>query len=370
MVMNQDDIHNYNKVQFVNEGSNLKRLNFADNHEILETFQVSSPFGIYANASKDVLWKGITEVDRQQFVLTKPETHLPSSSSSDISGNSNKNIDGLFSFECGVDADFSQAEIGFKLEVTNNLFDQFEKTNRCSEQRQYFEMIDFDDTPKLDEPFNVVFNKAASALLPSRTFLSPNTVKKSKSEVKKNLTVCLKEEEETICKVSSKGKSLALRADVMNKNLIRALRRELKSIFDAYIAKSRLSGNKGKRVFNINLGKFSQYLLNTNVDLWKTRDDFSEVEFIKYLGIFLNICMMKKTLDSNEDKEKLSAFNDLLYGYSHKKFFDYLSVPEVSTIVKMIIANTSRESFISNHETLASNSQEYSSHLETVLGQI
>jgi hypothetical protein len=123
-----------------------------------------------------------------------------------------------------------------------------------------------------------------------------------------------------------KKKGLALRADVMNKNLFRAIRRECKAIYEDFLKNNSLSNSRSKRIFKSNLRKFSEYLLNsTNVE-WKSRRNFETVEFSKHLGLFINTCLMKKVLDEKVGQEMILEFNNLLYSYSHKKFYDYLSV--------------------------------------------
>lgn len=98
-------------------------------------------------------------------------------------------------------------------------------------------------------------------------------------------------------------KKLSLRADVMNKNLFRALRRECKSIFEEYLKDHNLSLSKARRTFFVNLSKFSQHLLDTAQVDWRTMSNFNSSEFTEYLGIFLNSCMMKK---GNEEQEEVA----------------------------------------------------------------
>lgn len=177
-------------------------------------------------------------------------------------------------------------------------------------------------------------------------------------------------DEESLTSEEKKKRSLALRADVMNKNLFRAIRRECRSIFEAYLAENVLSNSKSKRIFKSNLKKFSQHLLDsTSVD-WRSRGDFSINEFPKYLGIFINTCLMKKIFDESADHEKVNEFNNLLYSYSHKKFYDYLSVPEVSTVIKMIFEKSQVSGFVAAHPTLACNPEEYEEHVTKLFKHI
>lgn len=59
-------------------------------------------------------------------------------------------------------------------------------------------------------------------------------------------------------------RKLALRADVMNKNFFRALRREVKSLFDDFILSNQFSMSRSKRNFRSNLIKYSNHLLEEN----------------------------------------------------------------------------------------------------------
>ena len=96
--------------------------------------------------------------------------------------------------------------------------------------------------------------------------------------------------------------SLSLRADVMNKNIIRAFRRQSKGMFDNFL-KSKLFGNfklsknsqnlkaslpKLKRIFVVNLLKFTTHLLENTQVGWRDLPEFNQEKFMKYLGVFVN----------------------------------------------------------------------------------
>ena len=61
--------------------------------------------------------------------------------------------------------------------------------------------------------------------------------------------------------LSESRKKLALRTDVMNKNFFRAIRREIKNLFDEYLISNELSTSKCKRVFRSNLKRFTENFL-------------------------------------------------------------------------------------------------------------
>lgn len=164
------------------------------------------------------------------------------------------------------------------------------------------------------------------------------------------------------------SKKLSLRADVMNKNLFRALRRECKNIFEEYLKDHNLSLSKARRTFFVNLKKFTQHLLDTTQVDWRTMSNFNSSEFAEYLGIFLNSCLMKK---GNEEQDEVTYKHTqvswILYSYSHKKFFEFLQIDEVKVLVKMILECSGTVGFIRNHSALSSHEEEYKTHINKIL---
>jgi len=152
-----------------------------------------------------------------------------------------------------------------------------------------------------------------------------------------------------------KSKSLSLRADVMNKNLFRAFRRECKTIYEDFLKINSLSNSRSKRIFKSNLKKFASDFLNSTTVNFSTRSGFNQANFARHLGTFINTCLMKKLVANTIDMDEISEFNNILYSYSHKKFYDYLRLPEVSVLMKMVFAKTSIEDFVAKHPTLNTN---------------
>ena len=70
-----------------------------------------------------------------------------------------------------------------------------------------------------------------------------------------------KRKKNRVLTLNESRRKLALRADVMNKNFFRALRREIKRIFENYLISNGLSTSKCKRTFKTNLKRFCEYLL-------------------------------------------------------------------------------------------------------------
>lgn len=163
---------------------------------------------------------------------------------------------------------------------------------------------------------------------------------------------------------------LALRADVMNKNIFRAIRRECKSMFENFLLENGFTNSRSKRIFRANLRRFSDYLVEGSNDENANGSEFDDQDFKVYVGIFLNICLMKKLFPEAHNKEKCVEFNDLLYSYSHKKFYDFVSKPEVSKLIKAIFSKKGLRNFISSHHTLSANKETYTSHIQRLISNI
>lgn len=89
------------------------------------------------------------------------------------------------------------------------------------------------------------------------------------------------------CRLTSSNKALALRADVMNKNILRALRRECKHMFESFTKENGFTNSRSKRIFKANLRRFSAYLMES-VEKQPT-DSFDTNSFMVYSGVLINI---------------------------------------------------------------------------------
>lgn len=207
--------------------------------------------------------------------------------------------------------------------------------------------------------------------IPEQQVETFSPVNKTNQESLATLPSILKNKPSQISKRGKLGvRNLALRADVMNKNIFRALRRECKTMFDAYLSENLFTNSRSKRIFKANLRRFSEHLLEiTQVDFLR-RSDFDSSIFVKYLGVFLNICLMKKVVEEEKDQFKIEEFNDLLYSYSHKKFYDYISIPEVSVLLKIVFEQNGIAGFVRKHPTLTVHQENYMKHIKKIMQHI
>lgn len=166
---------------------------------------------------------------------------------------------------------------------------------------------------------------------------------------------------ETHCKPGNKRKrnkrkNLSVRADVMNKNLFRAIKREIKTCFKDYLSSSKLKNTK--KNFDIGHKSFCDHLLKIYGEM-KELKSFNQDTYELYLRILVNYCQVKKEANSSATFNMLNTTFDVLYSYSHKKFFDFLAIPEIKFIIKSVIHKVGVSKFISHHSVLVANEEKY-----------
>lgn len=167
----------------------------------------------------------------------------------------------------------------------------------------------------------------------------------------------------------AKGKwrqMLSLRHDVMNKNLFRALRREWKVMFDTFLNSSNLVLSKKQKVFLPNLEQFAEHLLSETTVRWEQLSDFNTKDFETYLGILTNYWAMKK-LRNGREREKLDKVYSVLYSYSHIKFNEFISIPEIKALVMIIWEKQGIQSLIQSNGALSANKEKYEAHIGKLL---
>ena len=141
-------------------------------------------------------------------------------------------------------------------------------------------------------------------------------------------------------------------------------------MFESFLKENGFTKSRNRRIFMANLRRFADHLIGTSPDCLSNNPNFEHQTFNSYLGVFLNICLMRKLYTSEEDKAKVNEFNDLLYNYSHKKFYDFVSKIEVRELVRNIIEKQGLEAFVSNHSTLSSNSNFYVKHIQRLMANM
>lgn len=162
-----------------------------------------------------------------------------------------------------------------------------------------------------------------------------------------------------------KRKNLSVREDVMNKNILRALKRELISMFDMFHGSKKIIGFKEK------VKEFCDDLILTSSYDAHKNGKFNTQDFYTYVGIFVNYCKMKKLVRTEEEREKLKLCYDVVYSYSHHRFNKFIATPEITALIQLIISAVGIDKVIEDNETLKStNEEKYKEHIVNLLEKL
>lgn len=151
----------------------------------------------------------------------------------------------------------------------------------------------------------------------------------------------------------------SIRKDVMNKTLFRSIRREYKQEFKSFCEENGIKITRTTKNIEKAIVKFTNHLLeNEDASLLSmTRNQFNSLFF--YVGLFVDFCKMRKISNNASSKLKLKQFYGCLYGYSHKKFYEFVLTPEVNFLMKRMLTPEKIEELISKYSTLERNAKYY-----------
>lgn len=160
---------------------------------------------------------------------------------------------------------------------------------------------------------------------------------------------------------SESSSKLSLRSDVMNKNIIRAIRRQCKLINSADL--------KNSVQFIESMEELAKSLLNKYSNRWRTWTHFNFDDFVVYLSTFTNFWAAKKYITVKKHKEKIQKVHGLLYKYSHVRFFEFISILEVIVLFKIIWRGDGLQKLFENNESLMAHKKKYMAHLQGILSR-
>lgn len=143
-----------------------------------------------------------------------------------------------------------------------------------------------------------------------------------------------------------------VRLDVMNKTLLRAVKREYSEFHTAFWQRNGIKTPVPHNDFIDSVDKFIVYILGWEdpVNIKENYDNLGNLTQV--LGVFIDFCKMKKIAKNNSEKDFLKNFYNLLYSYSHKKFNEFLETPEIRFLLKKMLNEDYIDTLISKNETL------------------
>ena len=156
------------------------------------------------------------------------------------------------------------------------------------------------------------------------------------------------------------------RRDVLNKSILRAIKRQIMSEFKSYhVYKQLKTRNRALDHFKDSLNKFTRVFMNTN--------NFSETyNLFGYLFDFQKFTeIMNRDNESQHDEIATFAadFNDWWTYYTHKKFENIISNHHFKVLYKIFKEN-GIESFLEVQDKTSNNLQSYTNAIQIIEKQI
>ena len=172
----------------------------------------------------------------------------------------------------------------------------------------------------------------------------------------------------------SPKKKRTVREDVMNKNILRLIRRQWKNLFNSFCQINNIKIVKRNEWFMNAVIQFAHYLLSfkplkfsddslSDKVLMSYRYSPDKCDFVVYLGIFIDYCTMKRILEENPNRSKLFEINDVLYSFTQTKFYDFITIPEVKTIINIVWNKVDMKRVISNNKSFKKHQEDYQEHI-------
>ena len=205
-----------------------------------------------------------------------------------------------------------------------------------------------------------------------------------KSESTPNLCINNKKNIDSVCYnvdginlSQSQKKKRAVREDVMNKNILRLMRRQCRQLYATFCQTNNVKMIRRNGWFMSTIKDFAHFLLYQNSDIYGndlflgndinsriyTPDDDN---FIMYLGIFVDYCTMKRILSCGTKRSKFLEIYDILYKFTQTKFYDFITIPEVKSIINLIWKVVDIKSVISQNKSLKIHQDDYEDHISAL----
>ena len=183
------------------------------------------------------------------------------------------------------------------------------------------------------------------------------------------------ENKASLSRVRSKQRSI--REDVMNKNILRAIRREWKTLFNSFWASNNIKLKKQSDQYLSLMKNFAHYLVEKSrtstekdsflLEVWDSTVYSPEVnDFVVYLGIFTDYWTMKKVLEESIHLSKLNKINGVLYTFTQTKFYELISTIEVNAIIQLVWKITDLTNLVCKNCALVEHQDEYIEHIENL----
>ena len=109
---------------------------------------------------------------------------------------------------------------------------------------------------------------------------------------------------------------------------------------------------------------FSWFLLENTLVRWGEMMSFNVKTFNIYLFALTQYWKFKRICESEEEENIRDEVYNLLYSFSHNRFYDFISKPEIRVLILALKEEYSIEEFV--NLITPSNFRTYKAHIETI----
>ena len=156
---------------------------------------------------------------------------------------------------------------------------------------------------------------------------------------------------------------LTERYDVMNKNFIRFIKREIRRIFKEYLQAEGLKNTNKSHKNNCQL--FALHLLEGTSVEWGDIKNFDIHTFRIYLMSLTQYCKFKNLARTAEEINIKEKVYNLMYSFSHTRFYSFIQSPEIRFLILIIKERYKMSEFI--NQICHSHYSSYRVHISTLL---
>ena len=327
------------------------------NHDLKTAFEIETPSMIYSNEHQHLLGNWEDEL---------PKFHFPSKEFENINkGNVERS---LKKFNTIYESESLHSNTLTKANSTNE--SQMSKTCHYSDMSIYEDLQSFkcdtpavptavakkEQLPTLEQIFNFNSNPKFNFLqnkVPQQTLnaeLQTYQQKKSEGDINKQVDVLA-----THTKSINSSKNLAKRGDVVNKTILRAMKRYYYSDFDSCYGFSQLNDNDKFTQFKGLIRKYVTEQLSICKQL--SKEEVEDVIF--FFGSMISHIHMRRGITISKLRTQVNFVHKCLYNYSHKKLNQLMQNEGLKFVLEDFISNDGFEVILNGEETMLKQEETY-----------
>lgn len=163
-------------------------------------------------------------------------------------------------------------------------------------------------------------------------------------------------------------KKLAIRSDVVNKTLLRSLKRYYTAEFERQTQSKISTKSTQKEEVYQKIRDFTESIYQDEPRFGLSEfNDVTMDDLFFYMGICINPQMMKKTTSTPQERSRFQNFYSCLYKYSHKKLMKLFSSKALYFMFRKFFEDGVFEDLLVNDSTLKRNPEVYKTASENFI---